>query len=113
MPKQADDYTWFIHPKNIYTNLAVANVVEPENFISEAEVEDGSKLPLWRMDRWQQVEYLISDPDSKFHLYNRQGRYGKIRRVDFMQKKRDKNGARAKIEEMFAKLGLTPPPQLA
>ncbi|MEI6378975.1 MAG: hypothetical protein WCO55_04920 [Candidatus Falkowbacteria bacterium] len=109
-----DEYTWFVEPKNEYTNLVLAGFLPEENFCQDQTVEDGLKVPLWRMERWRQVDYLLSNAENRFYLYVRQGPNGKIRRMDFMAKQKKGATTREKIEQAFANLGLKAPrPQTA
>ena len=109
MSRKPDDYTWFAEPKNQVTNLILANILAAENFCPNKKVDDGILRNLWQMDRFDQVTYLTSNPDTKVNLYVRQGLFGKIRQVNFMLKEKANEDTRKKLEDLFKQLDLNVP----
>lgn len=104
-----DNHTWFVEPKNPYTNQVLASFLPAEYFCPDKEVSSGEKLPLWEMERWAQVAYLMDDCDTRFNLWIRKGRHGKIQQVNFMIKKNYKFKTKKILENMVKNLLIKKP----
>lgn len=82
-------YTWFAEPLDAYTNEVLARELPEENFFREMLCEDEKERDLWEC-KSSFVSFLRRSRKNLhviFKVYVQEGRYGKIRLTNFLDKK--------------------------
>lgn len=90
MPETSKDYQWFVEPLNPHTNQTLGQWLAPERFCSDMEDGDGKKHQLWLVETYNFISYISECADMKFNIFNRIGRYGKLRSVNLLLNKKAK-----------------------
>ena len=82
---RARQYTWFVEPRNAFTNEVISRELPEENYFSCIQC-DGSERNLWGCD-YPYIRNLIASkvsfPLLDFNVFNREGS-GRIRQWRFV-----------------------------
>lgn len=84
--------SWFIWTNDGYTNEAISRELPPEDTLDGVECHDGVMRKLWKCDG-QFVTKMLKNKKQKhldFSIFKRDGKYGSINEVTFLEKKRKK-----------------------
>jgi hypothetical protein len=83
---------WYIFTNDSHTNEVISREVPREDTLDGVKCSDGVKRKLWKCDGTF-VTKMFRNKDQQnlhFEVFKKEGKYGKIRRADFFDKKRKK-----------------------
>jgi hypothetical protein len=93
--------SWFIFTNDAYTNQVISMELPPENIIDGVKCIDGVERKLWQCDG-QFITKIRRNKTSQglhFEIFKRDGKYGPIKKCDFLDKKKKAKRAVAVINE--------------
>jgi len=90
MSDNSKDYQWFVEPLNPHTNQVLGHWLAPERFYPNMEDENNKKHQFWLVETYDFITYISKCEDMKFNIFNRLGRFGKLRSVNLLLTKKAK-----------------------
>lgn len=84
------DYQWFVEPLNPHTNQVLGQWLAPECFYPDMKDEHSKEHQLWLVMNYSFITYISKCEDLQFNIFNRLGRFGKLRKVNQLLNKKVK-----------------------
>jgi hypothetical protein len=79
--------TWFIFTNDAHTNKVISTEVPSENMHYDEMCSDGIQRNLWQCSGQFVTKIRQSKKDQQLHfdIYKREGKYGSIKKVNFLK----------------------------